>query len=159
MTPLRLCAALALAGASLGLASCETYDGYGYYGGYGRSYDYPYYGGYDDYYYPGTGYYVYDRAGRHHRWTDQQRRYWQSRRHPESGQHEVRRNWREYRADQEDHTRYRAQQRQNWEDFQAGRMTREQYRAERRNDRREFRQERREDRKQMRRRNWSDRKD
>jgi len=59
------------------------YGGYGYpYGGYGSyGYGYPAYGGwYDDFYYPGTGYYVYSRDGHRHRWTDAQRRYWESRR-------------------------------------------------------------------------------
>ena len=73
-------------------------SGYGYgspYGGYYGSYGYPYggygsygygYGGYDpfgwygNYYYPGTGIYVYDRNRTRYRWTDQQRRYWQERR-------------------------------------------------------------------------------
>src|SRR5215218_11008564 len=64
--------------------------GYGYpYGGYGYSnYGYPYggygysgYGGYDpfgwygNYYYPGSGIYVYDRNRTRYRWTDQQQRY------------------------------------------------------------------------------------
>lgn len=61
--------------------------GYGGYGGYG--YGYPYYGygyGYDpfgwygDYYYPGTGIYVYDRHHNRHQWSDDQRRYWENRR-------------------------------------------------------------------------------
>lgn len=93
-------AALALA-ASCGLAACSYDDGYGYGGmsvGYGSGYygsyydDYydPYYGGgygypsyygwYGGYYYPGTGYYVYDRGGRRHRWDDRQRRHWEGRR-------------------------------------------------------------------------------
>lgn len=62
--------------------------GYGGYGGYGYGYPYGgygYYGGYDpfgwygDYYYPGTGIYVYDRSHHRHEWNDQQRRYWQDR--------------------------------------------------------------------------------
>jgi len=95
--------ALLIAAASLGLGACT--DGYGYggvglgYGGYygdyygdyyGPSYYSPYYGSgyygrglgygwYDNFYYPGTGYYVFDRSGRRHRWNDGQRRYWQSR--------------------------------------------------------------------------------
>jgi hypothetical protein len=48
------------------------YDGYGYGG-------YPAYGWYDGFYYPGTGYYVYDRGGRRQRWRDSDRRYWQGR--------------------------------------------------------------------------------
>lgn len=70
------------------------YGGYGGYGGYygggyypygGYGYGYPY-GGYDpfgwygDFYYPGTGIYVYDRDRHRHQWTDEQRRYWEQRR-------------------------------------------------------------------------------
>ena len=54
------------------------YPGYGYgagYPGYGYGYA-PYWGWNDDFYYPGTGYYVYDIYRRPHRWTDAQRRYW-----------------------------------------------------------------------------------
>ncbi|HWW63352.1 MAG TPA: hypothetical protein VNZ43_01195 [Sphingomonadaceae bacterium] len=85
---------LALASA-LALGGCYN-DGYGYSGvsvGYGTGgyygYDYPYYydgygypgyGWYDGFYYPGNGYYVYDRGGRRHRWSDSQRRYWESHR-------------------------------------------------------------------------------
>ena len=61
------------------------YPGYGYgYGGYGYG-GYPY-GGYDpfgwygDYYYPGSGVYVYDRSRTRRVWTDEQRRYWENRR-------------------------------------------------------------------------------
>ena len=83
----RIRAAAMVAVASAGLAGCSTYGGYGglslghggsYYddGYYGSS---SYYGWHDNYYYPGTGYYVYDRNGRRHKWNDNQRRYWQSR--------------------------------------------------------------------------------
>ena len=51
--------------------------GSGYYGGYG--YGSPYYGWYDNYYYPGTGYYVYDTYSRPHVMTTTQRTYWASR--------------------------------------------------------------------------------
>jgi hypothetical protein len=100
---LRIAALAAVAAA--GLAACTTpygyggvsmgvgngyygssYGGYGYgypdygYGGYGypaSGYGYaPYSGWYNDFYYPGTGYYVYDRDHHRHRWTDDQRRYW-----------------------------------------------------------------------------------
>ncbi len=98
MSPFKLSiAGLALA-AGFGLSGCAT-DGYGGgYGGvsvgYGGGYGYydggwdPYYGGYSadpywgwygDYYYPGTGYYVFDRQNRRHRWNDGQRNYWQGR--------------------------------------------------------------------------------
>ena len=39
------------------------------YGGYGYGYGSPYYGWYDNYYYPGTGYYVYDTYRRPHAMT------------------------------------------------------------------------------------------
>ena len=75
------------------------YDPY-YGGGYG-SYGYdPYYGGgygygayspfgwYGDYYYPGSGIYVYDRHRSRHVWNSDQQRYWSDRRnhwHDHSG--------------------------------------------------------------------------
>ena len=87
---------------ALALGGC-AYDDYGYGGGYGYPYSgvsvgvgygggYGYYGGgygyggmyspfgwYDDFYYPGTGFYVYDSYRRPHRWNDYQRRYWTQR--------------------------------------------------------------------------------
>ncbi|HXG81847.1 MAG TPA: hypothetical protein VNJ05_08610 [Sphingomicrobium sp.] len=97
--PLR---AATLAVAAIGLSGCaynglysgfsvgygDPYYGYGYpgygysrlgygYGGYGFD---PYWGWYDNFYYPGTGYYVYDVYRRPYRWTDAQRRYWTIRR-------------------------------------------------------------------------------
>jgi hypothetical protein len=39
----------------------------------------PYYGWYDNYYYPGTGYYVYDSYRRPYAMTTTQRQYWSSR--------------------------------------------------------------------------------
>ena len=45
--------------------------GYGGYGGYGSQY-----GWYDGYYYPGTGYYVYDQYRRPRVWSQSQRQYW-----------------------------------------------------------------------------------
>jgi hypothetical protein len=73
-----------------------NYGGYGYnsgYGGYGNPYGYgagygygsgfgygsPYFGWYDGFYYPGTGYYVYDTYRRPRAWSDAQRRYWMDR--------------------------------------------------------------------------------
>ena len=53
------------------------YGGYGSYGGYG--YGSPYYGWYDNYYYPGTGYYVYDSYRRPHVMSTTQRQYWTTR--------------------------------------------------------------------------------
>ena len=51
-------------------------SGYGGYGGYGG---YPYWGWNDGFYYPGTGYYVYDRYRNRQVWTDAQKRYWTER--------------------------------------------------------------------------------
>jgi hypothetical protein len=77
-------------GVSVGVGNAGYYDpyyggyGYGYgagYPGYGLGYGFdPYWGWYDGFYYPGSGYYVYDRYRHKHRWTDAQRRYWQLRR-------------------------------------------------------------------------------
>lgn len=59
---------------SVGYGSAGYYDPYyGYYG-------YPAYGWYDGYYYPGRGYYVYDRGGRRHAMRDHDRRHWLERR-------------------------------------------------------------------------------
>ena len=76
-------------GSGYGYGYGSPYGGYGY-GSYGYPYGYGYsrygYGGYDpfgwygNYYYPGSGIYVYDRNRTRYRWTDQQRRYWQERR-------------------------------------------------------------------------------
>lgn len=75
-------------GVNVGYNSGGYYDGYGdgyYGGGYGGG-GYPvgfggsYFGWYGDYYYPGSGYYVYGRDRRPVRWNDQQRRYWEGRR-------------------------------------------------------------------------------
>ena len=107
MSPIKLSlAGLALA-AGLGTTACT--DGYGYSGvsvGYGASDWDPYYGGYradpywgwyGDYYYPGTGYYVYDRQNRRHRWNDGQRGYWEGRSQTWRGaRREMRPMWRDY---------------------------------------------------------------
>ena len=122
--------------AALGLAGCSSYydDGYGY--GYNRvavsygNYHRPYYGWYDNYYYPGTGYYLYDRYGSRHRWNDRYRNYWESRR--PSGRY--RDNWDGYQA-----------HRREW------REDRREWRQDRREDRRDWRRERREDRREWRR--------
>ena len=66
-------------GLSVGYGS-PGYYGQGYYSDfYDGAYGSPYYGWYNGYYYPGTGYYVYDRDRRPMRWNDSQRRYWQNR--------------------------------------------------------------------------------
>lgn len=104
-------AGLAAATTLLGACSIGSYGGLslgsaGYYDdGY---YDDGYYGWYDDYYYPGTGYYVYDRDRRAHRWNARQQRYWMARRAAIRDQRRIRANWnrwerrearREYRRD------------------------------------------------------------
>ena len=90
---------LAAAGAlALGGCAYDTYGspyGYGYgpysslsvgvgygggYGGYYGGYGYDPFGWYGDYYYPGSGIYVYDSYRRPHRWSSSQRDYWTSRR-------------------------------------------------------------------------------
>lgn len=103
----RLAAALAAAGLSIGLGGCmgdygyggvgyasDYYDGYGggygygpqlAYGGYGGGYG-GYGGWYNDFYYPGSGIYVFDRSGRRSRWNDGQRHYWEGRRGSWQGQ-------------------------------------------------------------------------
>ena len=55
------------------------YGGYGAYPGYYGGFGAPYFGWYDDFYYPGTGVFVYDAYRRPHRWTSSQRAYWMSR--------------------------------------------------------------------------------
>lgn len=90
----RLLAAIGLTGVML-LGGCAYDDGYGgvsmgsgyyggggYYDGYGGGYYQPgsYGGWYNDFYYPGSGYYVYDRGGRRQRWNAGQRSYWEGRR-------------------------------------------------------------------------------
>lgn len=146
--------ALALAGCSsygggrgYGGVSIGTADGYYDRGGYGNGYGNgyygdPYYGWYDNYYYPGTGYYVYNRAGKRYAWNGAQQRYWQARRAAWRGQYHARENWSGYRDQRRDGWRdrrgdYRDQRR----DY---RERREDYR-ERREDYRERRRERRED--------------
>ena len=58
------------------------YSPYGYsrygYSPYGYGYS-PYWGWNNGYYYPGTGYYVYDRYRRPRVWTDAERQYWTER--------------------------------------------------------------------------------
>ena len=129
--------------AAIGLAGCTAYDGYGYsglsigygnYGGYHRPYYRPYYGWYDGYYYPGTGYYIYDRYGSRYRWSDRYRSYWEARRPT----YRYRDNWSGYHAERRDDDR-REYRQERWDDHRA-------YRAERREDRRDYRRDRRQDR-------------
>jgi hypothetical protein len=96
----------ALLGGAAALGGCMD-DGYGYGGSrvavgygsaYGGAYGSPYWGWYDDYYYPGTGAYVYDRYRHRHAWNDGQRAYWEQRRGSWRGEQRWRNNWRDFRG-------------------------------------------------------------
>lgn len=134
MSP-RLLGATLAAVASLGLGACTTYDDYGYPTSrvsVGIGYGAPYYGWYDGFYYPGTGYYIYDRRGTRHRWSRRYRDYWIARRPHDRRYYD---NWSGYNAPH----RYRGQPR--YRDQRRG------YREDRRRDRRgEARRDRRDDR-------------
>ena len=128
-----------IAGAAVGLAACAEDYGYGggvgYAGGYGYEagpydgyYGNPYgyssvpfgyagagFGWYGDYYYPGTGYYVYDRGGHRRQWDRGQQTYWSGRAH-------------------ERHD-FRAQRNVDRAALASGQVTRPAYRADRRQDR------------------------
>jgi len=97
--------------AGLSLAACDTYGygGLGYGGGYGYN-GYgsgiavgvsgsPYWGWNDGYYYPGTGYYVYDSYRRPYRWNQAQQTYWIGRQSSWSGNRQFRQNWGDFRRD------------------------------------------------------------
>jgi hypothetical protein len=100
-----LIAAAALGTAGV-LAGCTDYGyssvGYSagiYDGGFGD----PYWGWYDDYYYPGTGVYVYDSGRRRHRWNEVQRSYWQQRHQGWRGDRgRMRADWRDFRRGRPD---------------------------------------------------------
>jgi hypothetical protein len=116
----RIGAALLAAIAAPGLSGCVT-DGYGYGGvslGYGEGYyGAPYYGWYDNYYYPGTGYYIYDRAGGRHTWNDGQRRYWEGRR----GDRQASENWSGYGGSRTGAGQSWQQRREGWRAQDQGR--------------------------------------
>lgn len=154
-------AALAVC-ATLGLSACTDGYGYGggvysagvgYYDGYSDGYGGgwgPSYGWYDNYYYPGSGYYVFDRGGRRHTWNNRQRDYWRSRADTREDRREVRQNFRDYRQERRgDRSTYQAERRANREALRSGTISRDAFRAERRENRREFRQDRRGDRRQL----------
>lgn len=92
--------------AAFGLSACVE-DGYGYGGvGYASAGWDPYYGGfsadpywgwYGDYYYPGTGYYVYGRDHRRRRWSGDQQNYWRGRGQNWNNAHrDIRPMWRDF---------------------------------------------------------------
>lgn len=158
----------------LGLASSACTDGYGYSGldvGYGSAgyYD-PYYDGlgyagyggygvgnfgwYNNFYYPGTGVYVYDRYRRPYRWNDGQRRYWESRRGGYARNGAIRNNWADFRRDYRQERRdYRGDVRDSRQALRNGAITRDQFRNDRREARRDFRGDVRQDLRQTRREN------
>jgi hypothetical protein len=72
--------------AAIAVSGCAGDRGYGYgeVGVAGPAN--PYFGWYGDYYYPGAGYYVYDRSGGEHRWNRDQHHYWGARAHGNPGQ-------------------------------------------------------------------------
>jgi hypothetical protein len=102
LTP-KIRSALVILAASAGLAGCtnlgpyggvgvgvsSSYGGYGNYGygydpyyagyGYGSAYGYNPYGWYNGYYYPGSGYWVYDRKKNRRPLTAAERAYWNER--------------------------------------------------------------------------------
>jgi hypothetical protein len=95
----RLIILAALSAAALPLGACAT-GGYGH-GRPGYAYDAawgdPFWGWYGDYYYPGTGFYVYNVHHRRIRWNDDQRRYWEGRHNGWRGPAgSIRRNWRDF---------------------------------------------------------------
>jgi len=146
--------------AALGLGGCASYDrGYGY-GGFDVGYaSNGYYGGglgygsgwYNDFYYPGSGFLVYDRGGRSYRWNNAQQRYWEGRRFNPRDREDVR-DIRRYRRDANGDRRDFVQERRD--DRRAvrnGEVTREAFRADRQVDRQSYRTERRSDSRALRR--------
>lgn len=158
-----------IGGLALGTAACT--DGYGYSGvgvGYGAGYyDDPYYAGggwgggyapayfgwYNEFYYPGTGVYVYDRYRRAYPWNVDQRRYWEGRR-AGWGNRDVRDNWRDFGRDVRRERRdYRGDVREARRDYRNGTIDREQFRDRRQDARREYRGDVRQDYRDLRREN------
>ena len=111
-TPLKIALTLAALAAGTALASCVD-DGYGYGGmsaGYGSAGYYdgrlgdPYWGWYGDYYYPGTGAYVYDRNRHRVPWNADQQHYWQGRNNGWHGDHgHMRNNWHDFHRNDRHH--------------------------------------------------------
>ncbi|WP_197417118.1 MULTISPECIES: hypothetical protein [unclassified Sphingomonas] len=159
--------------AAVGLSACYGNDygyggvsvGYGVAGAYGPGYASgfgdPYWGWHDGFYYPGSGYFVYDSYRRPYRWNGAQRSYWEARRGGWRGdRREIRENWRDFTRDRrQDERAFRRDRRDDRADFRRGAVSRPEFRAERRQDRREFRREYRQDRRALRRENRRDRRD
>jgi hypothetical protein len=88
-------------GTLVALGGCAEDRGYGYSGvsvGYNAAWGDPYWGWNDDYYYPGTGVYVYDRNRHRSQWNDTQRGYWEGRRTNWHGDQTWRNNWHDFRG-------------------------------------------------------------
>jgi hypothetical protein len=135
MPPTRLRAAAVLLASGFVLSACAYGDGYGYGNGgvsvgygsrgcdpywddcyYGQGYD-PWYGWYGDYYYPGIGFYVFDRFGRRYTWSDDHRRYWEGRRNRWGERNWNDRRWERwegYRGDGRDYRRDGRDHRRDW---------------------------------------------
>ena len=152
-------------GVNVGYGTGGYYDdgyGYGYadpygggygYGGYGGGYGYApsYFGWYNDFYYPGSGIYVYDQNRRRYRWNDTQRRYWEAQRGRYARNPQVRENWNDFRRDyRQERQDYRGDLRSNREALRNGTITRDQFRDGRRDARQEFRRDVRQDYRQTR---------
>ena len=105
MPLLKIRTAVLLGAVGLSLTACNTYgynsygyDGYGY--GSGLSVGYansPYWGWNDGFYYPGTGYYVYDSYRRPHAWNQRQQGYWTNRQSGWRDRGQLRENWNGFR--------------------------------------------------------------
>lgn len=139
-------------GTSLGYGR-GYYDAYPYGGGFGGGYVPSYYGWYNDFYYPGTGIYVYDRDRRPFRWNDRQRNYWQGQRRGFRND-AIRDNWADFGRDVRRERRdYRGDLRKNRQAYRNGLITRDQFQQGRRDARREYRSDVRQDRRELRREN------
>ncbi len=169
---LALGAALSLSACAYGYGGLDVgYGGYndGYYndgyGGYGQGgyydvnsdpfysgrYGYtPQYGWYNNYFYPGTGYYIYDRRGSRYGWNDDQRRYWERNRVNIRSREDLR-DYRDYRRENRGDIRdYRNDRREDRDSLRNGTITQDQFRANRRDDRRDLRQDVRQNRRELR---------
>jgi hypothetical protein len=133
-------------------------DGYGaaYGSGYGSAYAGYGSGWYDGYFYPGSGYYVYNRSGVRQRWNGNQQRYWASR----ADRREVRDNRRVFRTDRNaDRAVVQQSRRDNRGAVRDGTINRETFRQNRQEIRNGARTERRDDRRELRRENRRDRRE
>jgi hypothetical protein len=89
-------AAAALGGVAL-LGGCADTGSSRVAMGYNAAWGDPYWGWYGDYYYPGTGVYVYDRDRHRSAWTAEQRGYWEARRTNWHGDRHWNNNWHDFK--------------------------------------------------------------